>query len=405
MDFNLEKDFAIFDKILSLRPEISPDGLKDDLQKFFLPYLEKLITIKKNKNSNQGLIVGVSAIQGAGKTTQGEIVETLLAHFNYTSVSRSIDDDYITHLELCRLRDIDARFIRRGVTHDIPLAILGLRDLREMGEEPVLVSGYDKGANTGDGERFRFINPIAGLVQKLKVIEEELIVDQTKQILPVLKLTDAVYENRELILPTRMGSDIPIIEPLLSKELVDFLQPLVGQEISVSSNGEKIVFTGQTSTCLLDQGLPNGWRLVTKKPDFIFYDGWMLGARQIQDESVFDADLPALESPKAKQFAKDINKRLFDYEPLWQMIEFMNVLLVPNYQISIKWRDQAEEVLRAKGEGMTHQQIVDFVHYFWRSVHPAIHIKRLAEDETRTQQVVVINDDHSISEVLRVYKG
>ncbi len=85
--------------------------------------------------------------------------------------------------------------------------------------------------------------------------------------------------------------------------------------------------------------------------------------------------------------------------PLWDLIDFMNVLYVPNYQISIEWRDQAEEVLRAKGEGMTHEQIKEFVHYFWRSVHPAIQIKNLALSKD-AQQVVIINDDHSVGEIL-----
>jgi D-glycerate 3-kinase len=67
--------------------------------------------------------------------------------------------------------------------------------------------------------------------------------------------------------------------------------------------------------------------------------------------------------------------------------------------MSLKWRDQAEETLRAKGGGMTSEQIIDFVHYFWRSVHPGIHIKNLAQDTIYTNQVVIINDDHSVGEL------
>jgi len=137
-----------------------------------------------------------------------------------------------------------------------------------------------------------------------------------------------------------------------------------------------------------------------KKPDFIFYDGWMLGARRVSDESIFEAGLPALDTPEHIQFAKDINKKLSDYEPLWDMIEFMNVLFVPHYHISLKWRDQAEEILRAQGRGMSSEQIREFVYYFWRSVHPAIQIKNLAHDSTHTQQVTVIADDHSVREIL-----
>lgn len=126
----------------------------------------------------------------------------------------------------------------------------------------------------------------------------------------------------------------------------------------------------------------------------------MLGARSVDDESVFSSGLPALETPEAQQFGKDINKKLKDYEKLWSIFGFLNLLYVPNYQMSVEWRDQAEEHLRQKGEGMSHEEITEFVHYFWRSVHPAIHIKNLAHDSQHTNQVVIINDDHSVGEIL-----
>ncbi len=296
MEFDIEKDFIIFEEILKKRPEINPQNLKHDLQNYYLTFTQKLINLKQQKNSNDGIIVGVSAIQGAGKTTQGEILEILLKHLGHTSIHLSIDDHYITHKQLNTLRQKDPRYIRRGVTHDIPLAIKNLTDLKTMTDGmDVSMPIYDKGVEGGDGDR------------------------------------------------------------------VDF-------------------------------------KTINKKCDFIFYDGWMLGARRIEDESIFESGLPALDSPEHIQFAKDINKKLDEYTPLWDLIDFMNILYVPNYQISLEWRDQAEDVLRAKGEGMSHEQIKEFVHYFWRSVHPAIHIKNLAFSSS-TDQVVVINDDHSIKKV------
>lgn len=298
MDFDIDSNFGIFDPIIKKRPEISPDSLRQDLKKYYLPFVEKLIKLKNEISSNSGLIIGISAIQGVGKTTQGEIMEILLGHFGKSSVSLSIDDHYLTHEQLNELREFDPRYIRRGVTHDIHLAVENLKALKEMKDGmEVKVPIYDKGAFSGDGDWA-------------------------------------------------------------------------------------------------------GWKSVSKKPDFIFYDGWMLGARRVEDESVFESGLPALDTPEHIQFAKDINKKLDEYLPLWEMIDFMNVLYVPNYGMSLKWRDQAEEVLRVKGEGMSPDQIKEFVYYFWRSVHPAIQIKNLAFDEVNTDQVVIINDDHSIKEVL-----
>ncbi len=406
MPFDI-KDFSIsggdslliFDPLIKKRPEFTSENLKKDLESYYLPYIERLLEVKEKKNSDEGVIVGVSAIQGAGKTTQGEVLEILLKHLGYSSVSLSIDDHYITHKELCELRQRDPRFIRRGVTHDIPLAIRDLSTLQKMGEIPVIISGYDKGANHGDGERFAWIKPSQGLSIKYQVLWENLFVDKTEQKILALKLLQAQVDNDEIELP-RMGSDLPILENLLPLELVEFLKGQEGQLITVSLDGEEnIKFEGASEISISKKELPNGWKVVSKKPDFIFYDGWMLGVQPAQDHE-FDMDLPALEKAEDKEFARIINRKLENYNYLWQMLEFLNVLYVPDYNISIKWRDQAEEVLRAKGEGMTHDEIVEFVHYFWRSVHPAIHIRNLARDTAHTDMVTVISEDHSISEVL-----
>ncbi len=388
MDFNLE-DLSVFDALFKKRPEISPDNLKHDLKRYYLPYIQKLINLKQQEHETEGMVVGVSAIQGAGKTTQGEILQILLDHLGHSTVSLSIDDHYITHEELNALRQKDPRFIRRGVTHNIPLAIRELSQLKKMeGGTPVLIAGYDKGAHNGDGDRFAWIIPEKDLVLKVKADGE------------FLHLSSAAYQNNPLSLPSNMGSDIPLDENLLPRELATFLKNHDENEVSVSLKDEEdVIFYSGAEITISKKDLPKGWRLVSKKPDFIFYDGWMLGARKVEDESVFETGLPALKTPEDIQFAKDINKKLFDYEALWQMIEFMTVLYVENYEVSIKWRDQAEEALRAKGEGMTTEEIVEFVHYFWRSVHPAIQIKNLTHDKIHTQQVVTINDDHSIGEI------
>lgn len=401
MDFNWEKDSAIFDEFLAKRPEVNQGQLKQNLEHYYLPYIAKLIDLKKKKSSTDGIIVGVSAIQGAGKTTQGEILEILLKHLGFTSVSRSIDDHYVTHQKLCEIRQQDPRFIRRGVTHDIPLAILDLRDLQQMGESPIIVSGYDKGAHQGDGDRFRWVNIVQGAELKAAVVTETMTVNKQIQEVLALRLTELTFDGKEILLSENMGSLVPIVEKLLPEELITFLNTQKGQTVTVTEKDQdNVLFSGTGEVIIPKKSLPTAWRLVTKKPDFIFYDGWMLGARQVTDESVFSSGLPALEKESDQEFAKMVNKKLESYAHLWMMFEFLNVLYVANYQMSLKWRDQAEETLRAKGEGMTHDQITEFVHYFWRSVHPGIHIKNLVHDTEHTNQVVIINDDHSVGEML-----
>lgn len=399
MDFDIEKDFKIFDALLEKRPEISPESLKTDLKDYYLPYLGKLLQLKTD--GARGMVVGISAIQGVGKTTQGEILEILLKHFRKSSVSLSIDDHYITHAELTKLRNEDPRFIRRGVTHDIPLAIKNITDLINFSDEPVLVAGYDKGVQHGDGDRLRWINPQEDLKVIAEVTEMDLIIDKQPQKAKALNMVSAVFAGKDLELPENMGSAIPILPGFLPDKLITFLEAEIGRQISIlGKSSGAVYFVGGTDEIAIDlKELPHGWRVISEKPDFIFYDGWMLGARKVADESIFASGLPALETEESQEFARFINNKLPEYDPLWALFNFMNVLYVPDYQISIKWRDQAEEALRAKGAGMSPEQIVEFVHYFWRSVHPAIQIKNLAFD-SKTNQVVIINDNHTIKEVV-----
>jgi len=299
MGFDLDKDIVIFNSILERRPEISRDALKTDLERYYLPYAERLMEIKHHNDSSRGLVIGISALQGAGKTTHGEIMCTLLAHLGHTSTVLSIDDHYVTHEQLNEIRRKDPRFIRRGVTHDIPMAVKNLTALRDMKDgDEVLIPIYDKGAMQGDGDRV-------------------------------------------------------------------------------------------------------GWKKITQKPDIIFYDGWMVGVRRVKDESVFDPKLPGLGKPGDIEFAKDVNRKLDEYLPLWDLLDFIQMLYIPNYHVSLKWREQAEVRLRSQGKGgMTSEQIREFVYYFWRSVHPAIQIKNLAHSKEYTQQVTIINENHDVEEIL-----
>lgn len=399
MNFDPDTDFHIFDELLKKRPEISAESLKNDLVNDFIPYVEQLLKLKEEKSPDKGFVVGVSAIQGAGKTTQGEILEVLLKHFNKTSVSLSIDDHYLTHKELCALRQSDPRFIRRGVTHDINLAIKNITDLVNF-KTPVLVSGYDKGAHKGDGDRFAFVNLVENMELKAKVFDEELVISKSPQTVKALKLISISFAGSPIAIPENMGSDIPITPDFLPEPLVNFLTQVDNQVVTITKTGDKVYFNGGSTLEVEAILMPKAWRLVPEKPDFIFYDGWMLGARKVEDESIFNSGLPALEKPEDIEFAKFINKKLEEYDPLWDLLNFTSVLYVPDYQMSLKWRDQAEEALRAQGKGMTRDQITEFVHYFWRSVHPAIQIKNLAQNPN-TNLVVIINEDHSIKEVIK----
>jgi pantothenate kinase-related protein Tda10 len=402
MSFDIDQDFSIFDDFLKKRPHYKAEALRRDLRNYYVPFVSKLIAIKEQRNGNDGLIIGISAIQGAGKTTQGEILEALLSHLGYPSCSLSIDDHYLTHEDLTTLRNEDAGFTRRGVTHDISLAIEDLTRLKTMKNgEPIVVAGYDKGAHHGDGDRFRWVKPTEGITLDAQITKKTVVVDKLAQVATTIHIISATYKGTDLKLPKDMGSDLPVLDGFLPSKLCKYSNTQNEVQIFATGNGDTVFQGADKSTAVVPKDeLPKGWRLITEKPAFIFYDGWMLGAFPVTNESVFDADLPGLESEESKQWARTMNIRLGLYEPLWNMIDFLTILYVPNYHMSLLWREQAEQALRANGRGMTSREIQEFVHYFWRSVHPAIHIKNLAHDSTNTHQVVVIDDDRSIKEVL-----
>lgn len=405
---NRQIELDLFAGILERKPELAAN-FPHDLKDYYQPFAEKLIEMRQQRGDREGLIVGISAIQGAGKTTQGEVMEVLLGETGHPMVSVSIDDHYLTHKELCELRADDPRFIRRGVTHDISLAQDTLASLRLMKDgQPILVPVYYKGAHSGDGERYRWVTPQDEVSLVAQVIETEMMISANLQAVRALHLEEVNFRGQSLQIPSNMGSDIPLLEGVIKTKLLNFLNAnaKVGHAFSVAVDNRGGLKTVSFETIDISQhslrfdasasDLPPGWKVVDRKPSFIFYDGWMVGARPVADEGVFESGLPALETPSNIDFAKFVNRKLAHYLPLWDKVDFQTVLYVPNYHRSLDWREQAELPLRARGQGMTPDQIRQFVYYFWRSVHPGIHISNLARDTKHTDQVILIRDDHSI---------
>lgn len=47
MNFNVERDIGIFNSLFEKRPEIPREGLKQDLDRYYLPYMERLVGVKQ----------------------------------------------------------------------------------------------------------------------------------------------------------------------------------------------------------------------------------------------------------------------------------------------------------------------------------------------------------------------
>ncbi len=122
-------------------------------------------------------------------------------------------------------------------------------------------------------------------------------------------------------------------------------------------------------------------------PSIFFFEGWFVGATPLDDALFADPriTLPSpIETPADRQFARDMNRQLQQYQPLWAMLDSLTVLLQEDYRLSYDWRLQAEQQMRAAGKtGFSDEKIASFVTYFWKALHPELFISPLANQTAK----------------------
>lgn len=133
--------------------------------------------------------------------------------------------------------------------------------------------------------------------------------------------------------------------------------------------------------------------------DIVLFEGWFLGVRPL---AAADLEAQLLQPPDPirtaadGQFARDMNRQLAAYLPLWDRLDRLMILYPQDYRISKVWRQQAEHRMQAQGKpGMDDAQIEEFVEYFWQALHPDLFIAPLKRDPHHTQLVVEINLDRT----------
>jgi pantothenate kinase-related protein Tda10 len=113
----------------------SPLAEAEAFYSFLLAWLEELLD--KPRQSGLPIVVGLSAPQGAGKTTLTRRLRELRSERSTTAVSVSIDDFYLTRrhqIELARRHSDNPYLQHRGYrgTHDIDLGTRTLTGLRDI---------------------------------------------------------------------------------------------------------------------------------------------------------------------------------------------------------------------------------------------------------------------------------
>lgn len=136
---------------------------------------------------------------------------------------------------------------------------------------------------------------------------------------------------------------------------------------------------------------------IIDQADIVLFEGWFVGVRRIESEF----RIAPIVTEDDRQFARDMNQQLRNYMPLWELLDRLIVLYVPDYQLSKQWRKQAEHRMIAQGKsGMSDAEIDQFVEYFWKALHPELFITPMVEQSKTVDLVLEVGAEHTI-EVIR----
>ncbi|MBD2435708.1 glycerate kinase [Nostoc sp. FACHB-110] len=133
--------------------------------------------------------------------------------------------------------------------------------------------------------------------------------------------------------------------------------------------------------------------------DIVLFEGWFVGVRPI-DPSLFAQAPPPIVTELDKAFAREMNRQLSSYLPLWERLDSLILLYPRDYRSSLEWRLQAEQRMIATGKpGMSNAQIEDFVNYFWRSLHPELYLQPLLRSPEVVDLVIEISPDQTFGAI------
>jgi D-glycerate 3-kinase len=135
---------------------------------------------------------------------------------------------------------------------------------------------------------------------------------------------------------------------------------------------------------------------ILPQADIILFEGWFVGVQPIGENAFINPPYPIV-TKEDKQFAKDNNERLKEYLPLWQKLDYLIILKAEDYRYSLPWRKEAEHKMIQQGKtGMSDTEIEEFVHYFWKALHPEIYLPSMVN---YANLIVNLNFDRSIKSI------
>ena len=120
-----------------------------------------------------------------------------------------------------------------------------------------------------------------------------------------------------------------------------------------------------------DRSQKNRWLKVKKKPNIVIFEGWCVGAAAQKNKDL-NNPINKLEKQRDKKkiWRQKINLELKkNYKKIFNLIDKLIFLKVPNFKYVFKWRLLQEKKLRITSKGnktMNDKQIKNFVMYYER---------------------------------------
>lgn len=111
---------------------------------------------------------------------------------------------------------------------------------------------------------------------------------------------------------------------------------------------------------------------VEKPQDIIIFEGWFLGVNPVTEDEIEDYKNKEISSKFINlNLINKMNDKLNDYKKLWNFIDIMIILRPEQYELSRKWRIQAEEeMIQRTGKGLNNEAINKFIDFFWECLPP-----------------------------------
>ena len=143
----------------------------------------------------------------------------------------------------------------------------------------------------------------------------------------------------------------------------------------------------------------NRWLKVKKKPNIVIFEGWCVGATAQKNKDL-NSPINKLEKHKDKKkiWRKKVNFELKkNYKKIFNLIDKLIFLKVPNFKYILKWRLLQEKKLRITGKGnkiMNDNEIKDFIMYYERIT------KHILKTLPKKAEVVIsIDEKHRLKSI------